>query len=175
MIVTVLAWLLAQPANLADLARREALRRQATLPAVRSLTNQDVANLPPRVAPTPPDSPAEVAAAPSEPAAPPGDAPVPKTTETHDEAWWGTRLAAARGVVEHDQLLADALQSRINALTTDASARDDPAQRAQLYDQRNQAIAELEKMKTQIEADKSAVDDVQEDARKQGVPPGWVR
>ena len=43
---------------------------------------------------------------------------------------WRRRMAEARDEVERSRTLADALQSRINALTADFSARDDPAQRA---------------------------------------------
>src|SRR6266496_2100964 len=89
-VIAFLTWLLAPPSGLADVSRREALRRQFTPASARSLTNQ----------------------------------------------------AAARAALERDQLLLDALQSRINTLTADASARDDPAQRAQLYDQRTRVLTE---------------------------------
>jgi hypothetical protein len=173
-VMAFLAWLMSAPVGLADAARREALRRQLTPKATHSLTNQDVANVPPRPLPTLPGGAAAAAA--GETAATKGSkAAASKDTETHDEAWWHKRMAAARDAVDHDQLLADSLQSRINSLANDASARDDPAQRADLYAQRNRAIAELEKTKQQITDDKKAIDDIQEDARRQGIPPGWIR
>ena len=71
--------------------------------------------------------------------------------------------------------MAEALQSRINALTADFSARDDPAQRAVVGEQLNKALAELERMRGDIEVQQKQVTDLEEEARRAGVPPGWVR
>ena len=179
-VLAVLTWLFSPPSNLADAARREALRRQVMPKATRLLTNQQVEALPQRSAPTVPSDPAAVPADPTDAAA--GVATraalpeVPrKDVGTRDEAWWRAQVATARGALERDQLLADSLQSRINALTADASARDDPAQRQQLYEQRTRALTELQHMKEQIVTDSKAIDAIQEDARKQNVPAGWVR
>ena len=68
-----------------------------------------------------------------------------------------------------------ALESRINSLTADWSARDDPAQRALLARDRQNAIAELERMKKEREAQEKAIKDIEEEARQAGVPPGWLR
>ena len=38
-----------------------------------------------------------------------------------------------------------------------------------------QAIQEMEKVKADIEASKKQVADIEEEARKAGVPPGWLR
>jgi hypothetical protein len=67
------------------------------------------------------------------------------------------------------------LQSRINALTTDFSARSDPAQRAQIGNDRQKALTELDRVKKEIAANTKAIADIQEEARKAGVPAGWVR
>ncbi len=72
-------------------------------------------------------------------------------------------------------MYADALQSKINALWTDFTARDDPAQRAQLELERKRAIAEQERVKGEIEAQKKAIADLEEEARRAGIPPGWLR
>jgi hypothetical protein len=69
----------------------------------------------------------------------------------------------------------DALQSRINGLTTDFTARDDPYQRAQIADERQKALAELARVNTDIEKAKKAITDIQEEARRANVPAGWVR
>ena len=62
-----------------------------------------------------------------------------------DQAYWSARINAARSALERSKIFADALQSRINALTTDFVNRDDPAQRAQLGLERQRALAELDK------------------------------
>jgi hypothetical protein len=80
-----------------------------------------------------------------------------------------------QAALERNQTYADALQSRINALTTDFVNRDDPAQRAVIAADRQKAVVELERLKTQIEDDRAAIATFQEEARRAGVPPGWLR
>ena len=171
-VTTFLTWFASSPKDLADAARHEALRRQMTPKATRTLTNLDVASVPARPLPTVPVSEIDLPAG--------GKAsdtvPEPKgASETHDEAGWRARVSSARDALERDQVLADALQSRINGLTAEASARDEPRQRALLYEQRTRALAELDNFKRQLDADRQAIVDIQEDARKQGIPAGWIR
>jgi hypothetical protein len=72
-------------------------------------------------------------------------------------------------------MFAEALQSRINGLTADFTARDDPAQRAVVATDRQKALAELDRVKNDIVQQTKAIADMQEEARKAGVPPGWLR
>lgn len=168
-VMAFLIWVEAPPANLADASRREALRRQLMPESAVSLTNADVDRKTPRPVPTPPEPPAAAAVTPAAPA-------TAKTTEdTQDESWWHDRLSAARAAFGRDSLLADSLQSRVNALASDWSARDDPGQRQQLFEQRVRVLAELTRMKDQLTVDQKMIDDIQEDARRKGVPAGWVR
>jgi hypothetical protein len=85
------------------------------------------------------------------------------------------RSSAARAALERSKMFQDALQSRINALKTDFVNRDDPAQRAQLELERQRALAELERVKKEIADQTKAITDIEEEARKAGVPPGWLR
>jgi hypothetical protein len=98
-----------------------------------------------------------------------------KSGDTKDQAYWSKRMSGLREALQRDQVYADALQSRINALTTDFVNRDDPAQRAQIGTQRETATNELNRLKKQIEDDKRAVSDAEEEARRSGVPSGWLR
>jgi hypothetical protein len=162
--------------TLADAAFFESLRRAIVAPAQRSMTMADVpagdvraAQIEPPVAEpevtTPPgELPPSVAAAPVVPAEP-----------AMAESEWRDKMAAARQALERDQVLADGMQSRVNALTTDSIARDDPAQRAELLKQRTRAIIELDHLTLQVEKDKLAIAAIEEDARKKGIPPGWIR
>ena len=84
-------------------------------------------------------------------------------------------MSEARSALSRSQIFADALQSRINALNTDIVNRDDPAQRAQLELERQRATAELERVKTEIAGQTKAIADIEEEARRAGVPPGWLR
>ena len=53
--------------------------------------------------------------------------------------------------------------------------RDDPAQRAQIARDKQKAMDELNRLKAAIQNDKKAITDLEEEARKAGVPPGWLR
>jgi hypothetical protein len=181
-VVAVLTWLSATPTSLADAARREALRRQLTAESVQVLTNQDLPPAPARAAVQMP----VLEAQPETPgaASPAGGqavgAPAPETTaaqpqERRDEAWWRARMTTAQESLERDRVLAEAMQSRINALQADVVNRDDPAQQAQLRQQLQRALDELDRLNRQIAAGEQAIRDIQTEARRQRVPPGWLR
>ena len=165
-VLAFLMWLQSPPASLADASQREALRRQMMPKATRSLTNDDVERQPRRPLPTVPEAAVVTPAV---------DEAVKKPEEVHDEPWWRERMTSARAGLERDQLLQAALESRVNALTAEWSARDDPAQRQTLFEQRARATDELERMKEQLLADQKTIDGIEDDARRQGVPPGWIR
>jgi len=172
-LAALVAWLSATPTGLADVARREALRRQLTAESEQVLTNQ---GLPAVVAPAAvevPEGTLGVARTPpAEESAPDAS---PAAPATGDEAWWRQRIMSARESLERNQVLADAMQSRINALQTDVVNRDDPAQREVLRQQLQRALDELDRLTKQIAADEQAIRDIQVEARRQRVPPGWLR
>lgn len=171
--------------SLADVARAEAARRQAVTTPARVYTNESLRpDFTKAVEPAPvpaPDTASDTEltteTAPQTPA-PPGLIPLPPAAEPptqRDQAYWSARIGAARGQVERSRILADALQSRVNALATDFVNRDDPAQRAQIEQERLKALAELERVQRAIEDQAQAVADIEEEARRAGVPPGWLR
>ena len=92
-----------------------------------------------------------------------------------DEKYWRSRMESAREDLRRNQAFRDALQSRINGLTADFTARDDPYQRAQIADDRQKAIAELERVNKAIDDNTKAIAAVEDEARKAMVPPGWIR
>jgi hypothetical protein len=95
--------------------------------------------------------------------------------EEKGEAYWSGRAKELQSQLERDQSYAEALQSRINALNTDFANRSDPAQRSIVEQDRNKALAEAERLSQAIENDKKAISDFQDEARRSGVPPGWLR
>ncbi len=119
---------------------------------------------------TPPPTAAPTSAAPAAPAA-------KDTADSSkgDEKFWRNRYASAHQKLDDDQNLAAALQNRISSLTADFTSRDDPAQRAKIGEDRRKALDQLDRMQKQIAADQKAIEQVQEDARRQGIPAGWVR
>ena len=92
-----------------------------------------------------------------------------------DEAAWRKKVTDARNQLDRSQSFAEALQTRINSLTTDFTNRDDPAQRSQIAADRDKALAQLTQLKKEIDDNTKAIQNIQEDARKAGVPAGWVR
>ena len=163
--------------SLADVARKEAVRRESVKAPVKVITNNDLKVVPQAV---PPVTPGEAAAQPVPPA---GDAPAGAAAEkppeapdpTKDPEYWRKRMADARQAADRNAFLLEAVQSRINALTTDFYARDDPYQRAQIELARQKSLNELERMsKLQVELEKK-ISDIEEEARRANVPPGWLR
>ena len=174
--------------SLADVARQESERRKAVKDSGRVYTNSDLKEVPRAAAPAQPQAPAAappdggkdvkeasvegkdgVKQAAEKPAAEKEKAP------QKDQAYWGSRMKALQTTVQRDQTYADALQSRISALTTDFVNRDDPAQRARIAIDREKAAAELERLKKVIVEGKRAIADFEEEARRAAVPPGWLR
>ena len=160
--------------SLADVARKEDARRKKIRQATRVLTNNDLKPSDGRAAP-PPVAVPEPPPAPPEAAAPAAAGPDEAEEEEHDEQAWRQKMADARLALERNQMYADALQSKINALWADFAARDDPAQRAQIELERKRAIDEQERVKAEVAAQTKAIADLEEEARKAGVPPGWIR
>ncbi|HET9371632.1 MAG TPA: hypothetical protein VFO19_15330 [Vicinamibacterales bacterium] len=173
-VLALVAWLTAPATSLADIAQREAIRRQLTERSVGTFTNQDlppVTETGPVAAPAPAGSSTPPLTAPPAEAAPEAAKPDPKTTEEY----WRKRMADARSSLERNQVLADAMQSRINGLNTDVVNIDDPFQQGQLRNQLTRAMTELDRLNRQIAADTQAIKDIQTEARKMRIPPGWVR
>ena len=180
----------AEGQSLAEVARQEAERRKAIAVPGKVYTNDSLRSepqpsVPPSLLPAAPATPAETPAAPpaagapattpdaaAPGAAPPGGlaAPAPQT-----EADWRKRAAAARDTLARLQTFSEALQSRISALTADFANRDDPAQREVVAADRARSLAELDRVKQEIAQQQKAMIALQDDARRAGVPAGWVR
>ena len=99
----------------------------------------------------------------------------PADTQAKGEAYWKQRMADARTALDRAQSFADALQTRINSLTADFTSRDDPAQRAKIGSDRDKALAELDRVQKEVQNGTKAIAAIQEEARRAGVPAGWVR
>jgi hypothetical protein len=161
-----------QTPTLGELALKEQERRKALKAsgAGKALTNQDL----PRG--TPPAAPP--AAAPATPAtgaaAKPEEPPKPEAPPK-DEAWWKQRMNQEREALRRNEMFAEALQTRINSLTNDFASRDDPYQRAVIAEDRAKAVLELDRVKGEIEQARKKIADIEEEARKAGVAPGWLR
>jgi len=161
--------------SLADVAKKEEERRKAVKAAGKTYTNSDLHSVPPATA----QSGAAADAAKPAPAPAAADADKDKKDDKKDPAKdkeaWAARMKELRAQLDRDQTYADALQSRINQLTTDFVARDDPAQRGVIARDKQKALDELNRLKQTIVNDKKAISDLEDEARRAGVPPGWLR
>lgn len=167
--------------TLADVARQEEERRKAIGHPAKVYTNKDLGGAPPSTpVSTPPPAPAKSAAAPadaSKDAAKDADKDKAEKDKDkpRDQAYWSGRLKDLEAALGRDQTFADAMQTRINSLTADFANRADPAQRAVIERDRQKALSELARLKQAIQAGTKAVADLREEARRAGVPPGWLR
>jgi hypothetical protein len=172
-----------QTPPLAEVAKKEAERRKGIKETQKVITTKDL----PESARKPKTPPATEMGAPATAAGQPaaaggGEAESQKpaaaaadSSTAKNEGYWRTRITQAREAVRRSEMFAEALQSRINALTTDFVNRDNPIQRAQIGEERQKALEELARVKSDIEQNRKLVDDIEEEARKAGVPPGWLR
>ena len=179
--------------SLGDVARKEAERRKTVKAPGKTYTNDQLKAEPggsPAPAATPgPSTPAASPATPSAGApgaaggkdgakAPAGAGPAAPATPAagaKGETEWRARVQATREALSRAQIFADALQSRINGLSADFTARDDPAARAVVAADRQKSLDELERVKKEIQQHTKTLADIQEEGRRAGVPAGWLR
>lgn len=163
--------------SLGDLAQQEASRRKAIKQPGKVYTNQSVPPPVGEVIPTPPgppsSTPGQPAVEPVQPSKP--TQPDPPTDPQRTPEYWRQRMVDARQLRESNAMAVDALQSQINALWADFTARDDPAQRSVIGATRQKALDELDRRRTQQTLLDKAILDIEEEARRAKVPPGWLR
>jgi hypothetical protein len=171
-VALVLAWLAQPPRSLGEAAQKEALRRSATPRSTALLSNLG----------QPPEIPlsAMVQAAQTAGGAAGADQKKDETgkekEETKkDETWWRNRITAAREALAQSERNVQALDSRINALQRDVVNLDNPVQRNKARQELQTAMADQEQARRAVEASRQAIVSIQDEARRDGVPPGWVR
>jgi hypothetical protein len=162
--------------SLAELARQEAERRKTVnSKKVITITAKDLPESARKAASTPettehgaaPQAGADQQPAPAGNAAPGGQA---------DEAAWRARITQARDGLQRNEIFLQALQTRANALYNDfRNGAGDFTQQAQVNMDRQKNAQELERVKADVETSRKQVADIEEAARKAGVPPGWLR
>jgi hypothetical protein len=167
--------------SLAEIARQEEARRRTVTSPGKVYTNDALRPEPAPQATEPSSSAAPAtsgapAATPPAAAAPPS-APAAEAPEEapKSEADWRKRVTAIREALSRAETFAEALQSRINVLSADFVNRDDPAQRNVVAADREKALAELNRVKLEIQQHQKALTAIQDEARRAGVPAGWVR
>lgn len=181
----VLAALAGQPValhgqSLADVARAEEARRKGLKIPAKVYTNDDlkegVESSPAAPVTPPPTAQSGTTKPPAATAKPETEKPAPADDQPKkDEKYWKDRMNTLRTGLARNKILLDALQSRVNALNTDFANRADPAQRAVVEEDRKTALAEMERVKRDTEKLNKAMVDLEEEARRANVAPGWLR
>ena len=168
--------------SLVDLARQEQARRAAIAPEDRSrvYTNDDLRDsggLTIGAAPAAAAPEADTGSGRAGRGLDGGDAPpsAPDAGEPLDENAWRARMTAVQEARARAELTAAALQNRADGLWAQFSATDDPARRRVVERQRTEALAELERTQAEAERLEGDIRDIREEARRAGVPPGWLR
>jgi hypothetical protein len=178
-----------QQPPLAEVARQEAERRKTVKGTQKVITTKDLPESARRAPGTAAPASASGEAAPAAGAHGAEQAPTdPKAVadakasakpdvkaDAKDEAAWRARMEQAREAVRRNEAFAEALQSRINGLTRDFVNRDNPVQRSKIGEDRQKALDELERVRNEVEQSKKRIADIEEEARKAGVPAGWLR
>ena len=159
----------AQEPSLAELAARERARRAAITDPARVYTNADLASTPRlTILRSGADASEPIASLDEVHDGDPalgGDARRPDGTDEEPAA--EKRLADAREQRRRSALHAAAIQNRIDGLWAAFTARDDPAQRAQLERERTEALAELEQLRSELASLDETVLTLEEETRRQ--------
>jgi hypothetical protein len=161
--------------SLAEVARKEEARRKTAKKATKVFTNENLATV---------DAPiSTVSSAPmvstnttpgtTESTIPGGKAEPPPAKG--DQAFWQARISQARTALTRTQMFADSLQTKINSLRTDFTNRDNRVEREKIQQDLNTALAELERLKKEMDAQQKAISAIEDDARRANVPSGWLR
>ena len=164
--------------SLADVARQEQDRRKAIKKPSKVLTNKDLGGVPGTAPPVTPAAAAPDASG-TTPAAdgqkPVADAEKKAGEPAKDQAYWSGRAKELQTQISRNETFAVALQSRINALANEYTNQGDGVRQQAIAVERQKTIDELNRVTKQIADDKKASADLQEDARRAGVPAGWLR
>ena len=126
------------------------------------------------VSPEPP-APASLAPAPASrgPAAAADDA---SSLSATDEVYWRARVAPLHQRVRENRAKEGPLLNRINSLTVELSAIGPVnARRGGLEMERRRLTAEVTDLRESLRADMAAIQALEEEGRRAGAPPGWLR
>jgi len=115
----------------------------------------------------------------------PGNAAAPATTAKSttkdepygkkDETYWKDRMRVLQAQLDGDKTLEVAAQSRVRGLTLEVLSAHERSQRAVLERQLQGALTDLSRWRAVVANDKRAIAVFEEQARRGGVPAGWLR
>ena len=178
--LVILISVVAAPAwgqTLGKAARDADAKRKTTSTSGKVYTNGDLRGDPssPSQPAAPTTSPTTAATPPSQSGVAPADEKAKDGQPAKDEAYWRQRIKAERDALSRAETFSAALQSQINGLKAEYAACAGPPQCSEISGKRQKSAAELERVKKEIGERTKAVAGIQEEARRAGVPAGWVR
>lgn len=167
--------------SLGEIARRAQEQRQSLDAPGKVYTNESLE-------PVPGPSPATSAPAASGPTASPptqsgtagasdgaGEDAGGTAANARGEDYWRQRIQDERAALSRAETFAAALQSQINGLWAEFTACDAPPQCTKASEDRQKAMAELERVQGEVTTHTENITKIQEEARRANVPAGWVR
>jgi hypothetical protein len=93
------------------------------------------------------------------------------------EAYWRERATERRREVGRAEQRVPPLEQRIADLRNDRNPTNlmDPNREQKRQAELAQATADLDRAKADVERAKQALTDLEEEARRKSIPPGWLR
>lgn len=171
-IVAVLSSSVVHAQSLGDIAKKTADEHADK--AVKVYTNADLKVEPAPFVPAHSDP--APSAGPSVPATPPPSSIADyRQSSMKDEAYWKGRMRDAQAVLDGDQIHLDAMIGRVNSLSSDFNNSRSVTQRIVLRKEREDAATEATRLKAAVRTDRKALVTLEEEARRVGVPAGWLR
>jgi hypothetical protein len=173
-----------QSASLGDAARKVRAEKKGSGKSAKVFTNDDLGDLkgtisvigsePPSAdASAKPGSGAAAAGKAEDKKTPGADAKKPATE--NGEAYWRGKFAAARKTLAEDSKELDVLQREYNLKLTQFSQDPNYALHEQYSrDDLNKTQNQIDAKKQDVEKDKQAISDLEDDLRKSGGEPGWA-
>jgi hypothetical protein len=92
-----------------------------------------------------------------------------------EEAQWKGRAAAARSALQQAEVAVAALKDALSRLGTQTIASTDTSEILRLKEEQEKVRAEIEQAEQTVQAAKGALAELEEEARRQHIPPGWLR
>jgi hypothetical protein len=183
--------------SLADIAKKDTDRRKTVKHPAKVYTNDDVQNVKPILpmmaqgdtSPLPPTANGETpapangqasSASGASGAAGAGQAPAAGQNalrpgvKSGEEAGWRARMQAARDAVSRTQLQLDGMRTRAAQLTAASAAANDD-QRGEFQKRQQDALQEYDRLRADLQKNQKALADLESEAQRAGVPPGWLR
>ncbi len=167
--------------TLADLAKKDTDRRKTVKHPAKVYTNEDVQDVKPIMpmmendgtGTKPMDPNASTASATPAGAAKAAGTGTPGV-KAGEEAQWRSRMQAARDLVSRTQLQLEGMRNRAAQLTA-ASAAASQEQRGSFQKQQQDALQEYDRLRADLQKNQKALADLESEAQRSSVPPGWLR